>query len=102
MGVAHGRQHFELEFEAPGKAGRPGYHRAHSLGQGTGFESPFAIPYAPAKVNLAIQNDGIEEFLRGLRDQGPPGMRFHVVTETKFRPGSLDLDQQVPDILLLG
>jgi hypothetical protein len=93
VGVAHGRQHFELEFEAPGKAGRPGYHRAHSLGQGTGFESPFAIPYAPAKVNLAIQNDGIEEFLRGLRDQGPPGMRFHVVTETKFRPGSLDLDE---------
>ena len=93
VGVAHGRQHFELEFEAPGKAGRRGYHRAHSLGQGTGFESPFAIPYAPAKVNLAIQNDGIEEFLRGLRDQGPPGMRFHVVTETKYRPRSLDLDE---------
>jgi hypothetical protein len=91
VGVAHGRQHFELELETPGQVGRAGYHRAHTLGQGTGFESPFAIAYAPAKVNLAIQNDGIEEFLRGLRDQGPPGMRFHVVTETLFRPGSLDL-----------
>jgi len=92
VGPAHGRQHFEKEFYRPGEAGRPGYHRAHTLGQGTGFESPFAIPYAPSKVNLAIQNDGIEEFLRGLRDEAPAGTHFHLRTETHMRPGSLDLE----------
>lgn len=92
VGPAHGRQHFEREFYRPGEAGRRGHHRAHTLGQGTGFESPFAIPYAPARVNLAIQNDGIEEFLRGLRDEAPAGTHFHVRTETHMRPGSLDLE----------
>jgi len=92
VGRAHGRQGFEKEFYRPGEAGRSGHHRAHTLGQGTGFESPFAIPYAPAKVNLAIQNDGIEEMLRGLRDEAPAGVHFHVRTETHMRPGSLDLD----------
>jgi len=92
VGPAHGRQGFEKEFYRPGEVNRTGYHRAHTLGQGTGFESPFAIPYAPAKVNLAIQNDGIEEFLRGLRDEAPAGAHFHLRTETHMRPGSLDLD----------
>ncbi|MEO0442264.1 MAG: DUF4157 domain-containing protein [Pseudomonadota bacterium] len=92
VGPAHGRQGFEKEFYRPGEAGRKGHHRAHTLGQGTGFESPFAIPYAPAEVNLAIQNDGIEEFMRGLRDEAPAGAHFHVRTETHMRPGSLDLE----------
>lgn len=91
IGPSHGRQRFEQEFYRPGEANRRGYERAHTLGQGTGFESPFAIPYAPSAVNQRLQNDGIEEFLRGLRDQAPPGGHFHVITETHMRPGSLDL-----------
>jgi hypothetical protein len=66
----------------------PGHQRAHPLGQGTGFESPYGIAYAPEAVNQRLQNDGIEELLRGLRDELPPDVTLHVITETQYRWGS--------------
>ena len=60
----------------------PRYERAHSLGQGTGFESPYAILYAPEYVNQTLQNRGIETFLRDLAASAGPGETFRVVTTT--------------------
>lgn len=96
IGPGHGRLGFENQKFTAGESGLPelqGMHRAHTLGQGTGFESPFGIYYAPAEVNLLIQNNGIEEFMRGLHEALPPGEKLHVVTRTKAHPDSLRLKQ---------
>ena len=93
---AHGRQGFEQELYTAGKTELvhlDGMHRAHSLGQGTGFESPFGIYYAPAEVNLTIQNNGIEAMLRALRDAALPGETFHVRTRTTPHPQTLRLKE---------
>lgn len=85
------RMGFENELWAAGEHGQPevaGMHRAHTLGQGTGFESPFGILYAPAEVNLIIQNNGVEEYFRGLQAAVPPGETVHVVTRTSPHPGT--------------
>lgn len=90
------RRGFEHELWSAGEHGRPeleGMHRAHTLGQGTGFESPFGILYAPAEVNLIIQNNGIEEYLRGLQAAVPRGESVHVVTRTTAHPGSQRLKE---------
>ena len=94
LGPSTGRQGFEKQFYSAGEHGQEsvkGMHRAHTLGQGTGFESPYGIYYAPAEVNLIVQNNGIEEFMRGLYDALPPGARAHVKTVTKAHPKSLRL-----------
>ncbi len=86
-----GRRDTELEFLSAGEHGRPevaGMERAHTLGQGTGFESPFGILLAPAEVNQIIQNDGIEELLRGLRDAARGGERVHLSTLTRAHWGT--------------
>jgi hypothetical protein len=96
IGPGQGRRGFELERFSAGETGREelrGMHRAHTLGQGTGFESPFGIYYAPAEVNLLIQNNGIEEFLRGLHQVMPEGQSVHVVMRTQPHPGTLRLKQ---------
>lgn len=83
------RMGFEHELWSAGESGRPeleGMHRAHTLGQGTGFESPFGILYAPAEVNLIIQNNGLEEYFRGIQAAVPTGERVHVVTRTRAHP----------------
>lgn len=85
------RMGFEHELWSAGESGRPeleGMHRAHTLGQGTGFESPFGIFYAPAEVNLIIQNNGLEEFFRGIQAAVPHGERVHVVTRTRAHSGT--------------
>lgn len=85
-----GRRETELEFLSAGEHGRPevaGMERAHTLGQGTGFESPFGILMAPAEVNQIIQNNGIEELLRGFRDAARGGERFHLSTLTQAHWG---------------
>jgi len=54
LGPGSSRAGFELEMPTAGEHGAAsvqGMHRAHTLGQGTGFESPFGIYYAPAEVN---------------------------------------------------
>jgi hypothetical protein len=68
------------------------YERAHSQGQGTGFESPFGIRLAPWVVNQRLQRYGIEEYLYRLRDQTPPGTDFQVVTNTKTRERTLRME----------
>jgi hypothetical protein len=40
------------------------YQRAHLVGPGFGTELVEGIMFAPAEVNLGVQNAGVEEFLR--------------------------------------
>ncbi len=70
-----------------------GMHRGHVLGQGTGFESPFHISYIPREVNLHLQNDGVEELMRGLHNTARPGETFHVATATRRHPGTTRLNE---------
>jgi hypothetical protein len=69
----------------------PKYQRAHALGQGTGFESGYAIYYAPEYVNQTLQNRGIETYLRDLAANAAPGETFRVVTTSTPHKGTLRL-----------
>ncbi len=69
----------------------PKYERAHSLGQGTGFESPYGLYYAPQYVNQTLQNQGVETYMRQLAAIAKPGETFQVVTNTLAHPASLRL-----------
>jgi hypothetical protein len=90
------RRGTEREMFTAGESGREnigGMERAHTLGQGTGFESPFGVYYAPREVNQMIQNHGIEEYFRGLQQSALPGESFSVSTLTTAHPGSLRLKE---------
>jgi hypothetical protein len=67
-----------------------GWQRAHSQSPGLGAESGEAIRLAPEVVNQALQNRGIEGFLRNLRDLSE-GARLHLTTVTRAHPGTLRL-----------
>lgn len=69
-----------------------GWQRAHSTGAGLAIESGDAIRLASELVNQALQNRGIEAFLRALRDQvAGEGERLHLQTETTTHPNTLRL-----------
>lgn len=96
LGPSTRRQGTEREMFTAGETGLPevaGMQRAHTLGQGTGFESPFGILLAPEEVNQIIQNNGIEEFFRGLQESAMFGEAFEVSTLTIPHPGSLRLKE---------
>ncbi|MEB3216077.1 MAG: DUF4157 domain-containing protein [Nostocales cyanobacterium 94392] len=80
-----GRQHLERGHYSASEYGRPTgprYERSHTLGQGTGFESPYGIYDAPGYVNQTLQNNGIESYLRQMAAAPPPGTSYRVVTST--------------------
>ena len=65
----------ELSTNPPGLAGRlahllRGYHRAHLIGPGFGGEMFEGMMLAPAGVNLEAQNEGVEHFIRQVRQIG--------------------------------
>ena len=69
-----------------------GMERAHSTGAGLGAESGEGIRLAPEVVNQAMQNRGIEAFLRALRDIAlQTGERIHLTTETQTHARTLRL-----------
>lgn len=69
-----------------------GWQRAHASGAGLGAESGEAIRLAPEFVNQALQNRGIERFLRDLRDRLlPEGGQIHVTTIVETHPRTLRL-----------
>jgi hypothetical protein len=47
-----------------------GYHRAHLVGPGFGTELYEGLMLAPAEVNLKVQNEGVERFIRSLAAGG--------------------------------
>ncbi len=94
VGRAHAPGH-EKKMFTQGEAGLvgPRQERAHSQGQGTGFESPYGILYAPREVNQILQNQGVEAYLRELRDTAPPAFGFRLRTETAAQTGTLRLKE---------
>lgn len=94
IGASTGRAHLEREYLTARETeliGLSGTERAHALGQGTGFESPFGIYYAPRMVNQELQNRGVEDLLRRLRDTVGPGRRVRLSTITSPHFGTLRL-----------
>jgi hypothetical protein len=67
------------------------YERAHTFPQSFGWESPYSILYAPSFVNQRLQNNGIEQYIRSLRDLMPAGYKLMVGTKTAAMADSLRL-----------
>jgi hypothetical protein len=90
IALGPGRAGYERMHPSRGQYADPGYKQAlyelaHSQGQGTGHESPYAIKLAPQDVNQRLQRWGIEEYLYRLRDQHPD-VDFHLMTHTQGVP----------------
>jgi hypothetical protein len=91
IGTSIGRQGMEKGYYSATESGLPtfkGTERAHSFGQGFGWESPFGLYNAPRFVNQRLQNNGIEQFIRTVRDIMPAGQKIVLHTTTKPVPGS--------------
>jgi hypothetical protein len=80
------RKNFEKVLETPGRAGLPGYQRAHLLGAGYGVESPLGILYAPTEVNQRIQEKSLDTFIRAMYTQKYPGAVFTLRAEAVAHP----------------
>jgi hypothetical protein len=65
---------------------------AHSQGQGTGFEAPYAIRLAARLINQGYQNIGIEAFARELAGMSAEGVEFKLTTATKTQERTLELE----------
>jgi hypothetical protein len=78
------------------------WERAHALGQGTGFESPYHILYAPEYVNQELQNRGIEAYMRTLAEGARPGEQFRVRTRTQPHLGTERLAFIEYQVVLVG
>ncbi len=100
LGRGKGRAGHEKDLPARSEYELPEYadallERAHSAGQGTGFESPHAIRLAAREINQRVQRWGIELFLRRLSEQFPrsefPDLQLEASTTTSTVPGSLRL-----------
>jgi hypothetical protein len=95
LGGSLGRAGMERGMYSAGAHGNlpagPTYERAHTVGQGTGFESPYGIFYAPEHVNQTLQNQGIETYLRDVAAGSRQGETFRVITTTRAHPGTLRL-----------
>ncbi|HEY6817599.1 MAG TPA: polymorphic toxin type 4 domain-containing protein [Croceibacterium sp.] len=66
-----------------------GYHggrleRGHLHGAGLGVESPFGIGLVPREVNQELQNRGIEQYMRRLRDALPEGVEMIYHTDVEW------------------
>lgn len=88
-----GRKGFEKQFFPGVSVGLIGWDRAHSQGNITGHESPFAIRYAPSEVNQAYQRLGIERFVRELYEEKAEGIELLLTTVTYSHPGTLRLKE---------
>ena len=92
LGKSVGRAGMERDIYTAAEHGNlppgPKYQRAHSLGQGTGFESPYGVFYAPEAVNQTLQNHGIEAYMRDLAATARPGETFRVLTKTTTHSGA--------------
>jgi hypothetical protein len=64
------------------------WQRSHSEGQSTGNESQHGIVYAPAEVNQAYQNQGIEDHLRIMYAQKAADVEFELQTVTETHSGT--------------
>jgi hypothetical protein len=97
LGPGAGRAGFEHDLPARSeyavqKIQDHSMERAHSQGQGTGFEAPYGIRLAAELINQGYQNVGVEGFGRQLSAEAGPGTEFKLKTATRTKEGSLQLD----------
>jgi hypothetical protein len=89
------RQGFEKGLPSRGQMGgalaKSDSQLAHGLGAGTGFEGPYGIRRAPAEVNQALENTGIELYLREAERLKPEGLTYHYVVSSEAHPNSISL-----------
>jgi Bacterial toxin 4 len=93
LGRPTSRRDFEKQLWPGVEVGLAGWQRAHSQGAGTGWESPYAIRYAPEEVNQQFQLHGIERYLRELLDHKPADVDLWLTTVTSTHPGTLRLKE---------
>jgi hypothetical protein len=90
---ASGRKGYEKQLFPAIEVGLKGWQRSHSQGNGTGFESPDAIRYAPEEVNQQFQRLGIEKYLRELLTLKPSDVKLWLTTVTSTHKASLRLKE---------
>jgi hypothetical protein len=85
LGAPAPRQGLEEVLEPASKvAGIPNnWQRCHSLGAGFGIESIQGIYYCSPRVNLQIQNSGIEQYIRDIYTQKHPNAVLRIRTVTR-------------------
>ncbi|MFN8345490.1 MAG: polymorphic toxin type 4 domain-containing protein [Spirosomataceae bacterium] len=93
LNTGAGRKGFEKLLFPAIQVGLAGWQRAHSQGGGTGFESPYAIRYAPEEVNQEYQRLGIERYLRELVEFKNPETELWLTTVTSTHTGTLRLKE---------
>ena len=71
----------------------PGFDRAHTRGAGLGTEYSQGIFYAPKEVNQALQNHGIERFLKEIFQNKKSGVDLYLTTETRAHGNSQRLKE---------
>jgi hypothetical protein len=65
-----------------------GTQRSHGAGApGLGFDAPYGVAHAPKQVNLVLENMGLEQFMRDLRDNASDGVQYLYRTTT-YKAGS--------------
>ncbi|MCR6492641.1 DUF4157 domain-containing protein [Cellulomonas sp. P24] len=64
-----------------------GTQRLHgATSPGLGGDAPYSIAGGPPRLNLVIENAGIEAWVRNLRDNAPPGVDYVFTTRTLRSP----------------
>lgn len=64
------------------KVGR--VERAHGAGSpGLGFDAPYGVAHAVQRINQWLENRGVEQWVRNLRDNAAPGIEYIWTTRTK-------------------
>jgi hypothetical protein len=64
-----------------------GTQRLHgATSPGLGGDAPYSIAAGPPGLNLVLENAGIEQWVRNLRDNAPPGVVYVFTTRTKRSP----------------
>ncbi len=84
----------DLPTQPPGLAGRlyrllRGWHRAHLVGPGMGAELWEGLMLAPEQVNLQVQNEGVERFIRSA---AAAGVDVHVTAVAQGRRLAVPLE----------
>ena len=67
-----------------------GTERAHGAGSpGLGFDAPYGVAHAVRRINQWLENRGVEQWVRNLRDNAEPGVEYLWTTRTKKAGQSL-------------
>jgi hypothetical protein len=65
---------------------KAGTQRAHGAGApGLGFDAPYGIAHAIERINGWLENNGVETWVRTLRDNAEPGVEYVWTTSTQKR-----------------